>query len=120
MTIAVIEDSVGDISFYDKTFLKGLQRNIYNTYQEFNDSDKNYSLVILDLNLPDKFGLDLVKGVRSIFKGTIIVITGMGEDHLRGKNMHDIIEAGANDVFQKNLIGKNSYSKMIRDCIDVC
>lgn len=117
--IALIEDNQGDVLIYQRTFLKGEGFDLFERLDDFLDSKTSYDKVVLDLNLPDSYGLDLVRSVRAKHEGLLIVITGLSSGYLRGKNMHDIIQAGANDVFQKDFISDEAYRKMIEDTLNV-
>jgi len=122
MKIAVIEDSDTDVFIYQETFLNGFDFDRYGLAGDFLKQDELYDVVFLDLNLPDMMGLELIKAVRSKHDKKLIVVTGTANGYLRGKNMRDIMCAGADEVFQKNFINQSAYIEMIKEeftCIDL-
>jgi len=114
MKIAVIEDSDTDVFIYQETFLNGFDFDRYGFAGDFLEQNDLYDVVFLDLNLPDMMGLELIKAVRSNHDKKLIVVTGTGSGYLRGKNMRDIMCAGADEVFQKSFIKQPAYIEMIK------
>ncbi len=81
-----------------------LQREGYrvdraSTAQEAIESAANRSpsLIILDLSLPDKSGLEVCQELRSWYHGPIVVLSGNGEELM----VIDALDAGADDYLTK-------------------
>jgi two-component system, cell cycle response regulator len=69
--------------------------------------------VILDLNLPDSFGLDTLISVRKMYDGIIIVLTSI-DDELIGV---EAIRQGADDYLVKNEITERNLARSIYQSI---
>lgn len=115
MFIAVIEDDPAFVLLYERTFLKDSDFKHFYSVSEFLKDDTVFDVAIVDLNVPGSYGMQTVKKVRTKHKNKLIVLTGAAGKFLRGKNMHAIIEAGADDVFKKTYVKDKSYTKMIRN-----
>jgi two-component system, cell cycle sensor histidine kinase and response regulator CckA len=63
---------------------------------------QHYDSLIIDLNLPDSFGLDTLKAIRRACPDTpIVVLSGEGRRSLHA----DVLRAGAQDFLNKNATG---------------
>ena len=111
--LALIEDSQPDVEFYKYTFLKDMQFVHFATMEDFLQSTLKFSVVLTDLNLPDSWGLDTVRSIRAFTKADILVLTGTAGIYLTGIDHHNMVAAGANDVFEKNKIGDSAYADKI-------
>lgn len=106
--IAVIEDnsldrfliskSIGDVDYF---------MNV----SDF--EDQGYELVFTDLSLPETWGDETVVELRKKTKAPIIVLTGLGGRYLSGKAMKSLIDAGASEVFSKEILEDCEYLKNI-------
>jgi DNA-binding response OmpR family regulator len=68
--------------------------------------EHTFSMILLDLNLPDGHGPQTVKEVRRYNKATpIIVVTGMGTD----MTVNESLKLGANDVVFKSQISDEDF-----------
>lgn len=113
--IALIEDSDADYDICKKAFLKEIKHVRYKTMQGFKDSDTSvYSAVISDLGLPDCFGFETLRDIKSVYTGKVFVLTGLAGCLLTGTYCHKMIEAGATDVFTKDHLLKPIYAEVIR------
>ena len=64
--------------------------------------EQHYDSLIIDLNLPDSFGLDTLKAIRRASPDTpIVVLSGEGRRSLHA----DVLRAGAQDFLSKNATG---------------
>ncbi len=55
------------------------------------------SLIILDLSLPDKSGLEVCQELRSWYRGPVVILSGSGEELM----VIDALDAGADDYLTK-------------------
>ena len=113
MKIAVLDDSDFDVAIIEAVLLKGFEFDRYKNLKDFQATTQKYDLILLDLQLPESFGTHTVERVRKIHKGRIIVITGAADDYLQGKTMAGVMNAGADDIFQKNKLCDKIYCEMI-------
>ena len=61
--------------------------------------EQHYDSLIIDLNLPDSFGLDTLKAMRQACPDTpIVVLSGDNREHIRT----DVLREGAQDFLSKN------------------
>ena len=66
---------------------------------------KNYNLVLLDLNLPDTDGMEILKTIKTKHLNTdIIIMTGAGSSELR----NEAIKLGAYDYIKKPTLFKKN------------
>ncbi len=68
--------------------------------------ESNFEYIILDLNLPDHFGEDLVKDIKSLTQAKIVILTSEIDKQLR----EDLFKIGIVDYIVK----QNDMSKVIR------
>lgn len=93
----------------DDTTINGLLRNIieksgYTADSAYNGADgltmglhEDYSLILLDLMLPEKSGEDIIKELRKVNTTPIIVLSAKGETH----NRVELLRLGADDFITK-------------------
>jgi PAS domain S-box-containing protein len=121
LQVLLIEDNPGDVrliremlaELQDETFIvtiastlaAGLQHLILN----------HFDIVLLDLNLPDSFGVDTLMKVRTNFPSVpVVVLTGF-DDQSRGVQY---VQAGAQDYLVKGILDGNLLSRSIRYSIE--
>ncbi|HEY3487964.1 MAG TPA: GGDEF domain-containing response regulator [Gammaproteobacteria bacterium] len=76
---------------------------------------KDYDLVILDMRLPDGFGLDLVKAVKEIApEKPIVILSGVNDMDLTLK----AVQYGAQEYLVKDELNSNVLMRSIRYAID--
>lgn len=78
---------------------EGYRVDLASTAQEAIESATNGSpsLIILDLSLPDKSGLEVCQELRSWYQGPIVILSGNGEELM----VIDALDAGADDYLTK-------------------
>lgn len=110
INILLIEDNPGDARLIEKMLkeIKNLKFNLVwvETLKDgFNHIDnKNYDVILLDLNLPDSFGLNTVfKTCEKVQNIPIIVLT-VNDDFQIGV---EAVKAGTQDYLIKNEISSN-------------
>ncbi len=85
--ILIVEDS----EFVNKAVFESLNsKDIYSVEQAFDFAeasqklnDDTYDFIILDLNLPDAYGEDLVTDIKTLTKAKIIVLTAEADKQIR-------------------------------------
>ena len=72
--------------------------------------EKDYILILSDINMPGMSGLDLLKEIKSTYKSQkVMIITAFGDDD----NYKKAVEYGANDFLVKPIDFKNLKSKIL-------
>lgn len=101
MRLLIIEDDVNILNCLKKELMQnGLCIDVANNGIEGEEKAfvNDYDLILLDLSLPDKTGMDILKYLRSEGIDTpIIVITGNNSPH----NISNILNYGADDYIVK-------------------
>ncbi|HRV93356.1 MAG TPA: response regulator [Anaerolineae bacterium] len=121
LTILVVEDNAGDYGLLELA----LKRTDYyqsrliraETFAEALDYLDNHTadIILLDLSLPDMWGVDTVRRLKDHVPATpIIVLTGY-EDETVGT---EVVQAGAQDYFVKGEFSGNIMLRAIRYAIE--
>tara|TARA_B100001094_G_C18024433_1_gene716841 strand:- start:55 stop:444 length:390 start_codon:yes stop_codon:yes gene_type:complete len=72
--------------------------------------EKDYILILSDINMPGMSGLDLLKEIKSTYKSQkVMIITAFGDED----NYTKAVEYGANDFLVKPIDFKNLKSKIL-------
>jgi len=120
--LLVIEDNPGDFALIEdyldaNSFIGKLDHA--KTFSEAQDcmreSDEEYHAVLLDLNLPDKNGEELIQEtVKLAFPAAIIVLTGYSDMHFSVRSL----SMGISDYVMKDSLNTYSLWKSIRYSIE--
>ena len=113
--ILLVEDEDADMYLMKKTIQKLWQdcdivgvKSVQEAYKEY--KEKNFDLVLLDLNLPDGFGSATVQEVRRFNKSVpIVVVTGVGTSVI----VDEALKKGANNVVLKSQIGQPDFRNIL-------
>lgn len=118
--ILIIEDNIAD-SRYVEVLLREITLQKYHLQHRrtlaegvaFLEKEKA-DIILLDLSLPDSFGLDTLKNLNSIAPLIpIIVLTGLDDENFSVQ----LVEAGAQDYIVKGEITRQLLSRSIRYAI---
>ncbi len=117
LNILTVEDNPGDL-FLVEDMLRSTQLRIDHLFsadriQQACEILQNHNihLVLLDLSLPDSFGLDSFKGIRQVAdKIPVIILTGLSDANVA----LDAIKNGAQDYLIKGEFNKNLLTKSIQ------
>ena len=72
--------------------------------------EKDYILILSDINMPGMSGLDLLKEIKSTYKSQkVMIITAFGDED----NYTKAVEYGANDFLVKPIDFQNLKSKIL-------
>lgn len=87
LKVLIVEDSE---VFNKKVYEKLLEKNFLQVTQAYSLKDAtskiendSFDIIILDLNLPDSYGEDLVNSIKSISEAKIIILTSEKDVHIR-------------------------------------
>lgn len=101
MKLLLIEDERQLLEAYEKGLRpEGYGMDCAGTFKEAQDflSYNSYDLIVLDLNLPDGSGLDLLKEIRTQDANVkVIIVSALNQTHLRIQGLDE----GANDYLTK-------------------
>jgi len=119
LQILMLEDCRQDILFYSDLLRNSFDRNVkIRTSARLNPdlADRQYDLILLDLNLLDSEGVRTVKTCRGIFGEhiPIIVLTGTEDPNVRIK----ALMAGADDYLVKGADDKMLSERIIHYVFD--
>jgi len=86
--------------------------NFVHTAEEFFNEIKSkyYDIIFMDINLPDRSGIDVTKEVTSIYRNLYIVGISF---HNEMKYIIQMIEAGARNYITKDEINKEVIEKIL-------
>lgn len=119
--VLLVEDNPGDarliremlFSLNDEQFLLNTANTLAIGLQYL--AQNSYDIVLLDLNLPDSFGVDTLLKVRMNFPHIpVVVLTGF-DDQSRGVQY---VQAGAQDYLVKGISDGNLLSRSIRYAVE--
>ncbi|MBC7382085.1 MAG: response regulator [Bacteroidia bacterium] len=120
--ILLVEDNIGDMELI-KIMLEEIKipakslllATTLNEAIAYVVSKKNISIIILDLTLPDCYGIDTVKTIRNFFPDNpIIVLTGMHDE----KGAMNALREGAQDYLIKGDSDSRTLERVIRFAIE--
>ena len=101
--IVVADDDPGAIALMDRLLNKAGYRNVWFAMRGSQVAplcaEINPDLVIVDLRMPDRHGLDVVQEVRALAGGTLPIMVVSGED--RSAVLHQVLACGARDFLSK-------------------
>ncbi len=84
-------------------------KSLHEAYQKYRE--KNFDLVLLDLNLPDGFGPSTVQEIRRFNKSMpIVVVTGMGTT----VTVDESLKMGANNVVLKSQLNHPDFKNILK------
>jgi two-component system sensor histidine kinase UhpB len=117
LNILTVEDNPGDL-FLLEDMLRSTPLHIEHLYsaQRVNEArqlllDHPINLILLDLSLPDTYGLDSFIGIRQVAeKIPVIILTGLSDTNLA----LEAIKNGAQDYLVKGEFNRNLLSKSIQ------
>ena len=75
--------------------------------------DTGFEVVFCDLRLKETYGAETVKKLREKTTAPIIVLTGLGHGTLAFSEMKDFIDAGADEVFPKEVISDPTFPEQV-------
>ncbi len=110
LNILIVEDNPGDVYLIQELLrTSGLQFNIERASSlaeaiKFTDN-RGYDAILLDLGLPDSFGLDTLRKFQAVkIKAPVIVLTGLDDEEIAITT----VKEGAQDyLIKSNLTGDN-------------
>lgn len=121
IAVLLIEDNPGDARLIreqlreatEDTFDLSLANNLQDGLTALQTN--NFSMILLDLSLPDSFGLDTLQKVRSVIQDVpIVVLTGFDDQTLGIQ----AVQMGAQDYLLKNDSHPKLLSRTIRYAIE--
>lgn len=115
--ILVIEDNLGDfflIEEYLSNYFKSSEIVNAITYRQskdyLSDPNQNFTIIFLDLNLPDKYGEDLINSILKLAKDIpVIVLTGQGDISFGIKSL----SLGVSDYLNKDDLNPTLLHKSV-------
>jgi response regulator of citrate/malate metabolism len=93
LSVLIIEDNLGDFVLIEGLLEKFKQINIVhytdytNSINYIQNSTEQISVILLDLHLPDRKGLELINGILSYFRIPIIILTGYSDLTIAKKSL---------------------------------
>ncbi len=79
------------------------------------DATPNFDVMLVDLSLPDSFGIDTLQQIRAYAPTTpVVVLTGRDDDRLA----LDALQAGAEDYLTKGVVDGGTLTRVIRHAIE--
>lgn len=121
LDILLVEDNPGDVRLIQE-MLKGLQepgctltcRDRLSEAQRFLGV-RHPEVILMDLGLPDAYGLEALEGIRGLANGTpVVVLTAMNDQRVA----HRALEKGAQDYLVKGTFDGGLLLRSIRYAID--
>ena len=118
--ILLIEDYKEDIENYifllEKIFdqCQILEANSAKKAYKILQENQNLNLIILDYNLPDATGLEIIQHILEEQSIPIIALTGMGDENIA----IDFMKAGASDYITKSNLSISSMQRSISNALD--
>lgn len=118
LSLIVLEDNDGDFVLLEDHLIEAYKTVKISRCVRFNDflqlketkTDLNFDLILLDLNLPDKSGIQLIEKVLSVnFQVPVIVLTGYAELTLAKESL----KLGVEDFLIKDKISPEILLKSI-------
>lgn len=106
--IGILEDDDLDYIFLKHKVLGDTPHERHSELKSLTQSNTNFTLCIVDLNVPDALGVEIVKEVKKKCK-RVYVLTGMADGHISGKAVKNITDAGAEGLFFKASLLSNNY-----------
>lgn len=79
--------------------------------------DTGFDVVFTDLKLNGTWGVDTVIALRKKTTAPIIIMTGLGGAYLSGTVMKSLIDAGASEVWTKQVIHDPAFIEMARTIV---
>ncbi len=120
LNILLVEDNPGDV-YIIKDHLKNSRKNYNITHSSsLTDalkllSESDFDAVLLDLGLPDSFGLETLERIKvSSVKSPIIVLTGLDDEDIALKSLKE----GAQDYLVKGKLDAENIGRTIRYAIE--
>lgn len=113
-SVAHIEDNAEYASLVDYV----LPYDITRFYNVDDFEDDVFDIIITDLRLTKTYGLETIKELRSKTDLPIIVLTGMGGNYLRGRDYQAFMEAGANEVFDKEMVSDPTFALQVIEVLE--
>ena len=120
MNIFLIEDDISDAFLIKKSILSVNPDYKISHYERLKESiehlkNNRYDIILLDLDLPDSFGLQTLEILRSnISKIPIVVLTGTDDMEMDVKSLR----LGAQDYLAKKYMDSNLLAQIIRHAIE--
>lgn len=121
LDILLVEDNPGDVRLIQE-MLKSLPEPGYtltcrerlSEARSFLD-DRHPEVILMDLGLPDAYGLEALEGIRSLVNGTpVVVLTAMNDQRLA----HRALQKGAQDFLVKGSFDAALLLRSMRYAID--
>lgn len=119
--VLVVEDNPGDAGlikeYLEESRYTAFQSSLVDRLSSAVEAmaSRKFDVVLLDLNLPDSFGLDTVINMNKASReAAIIVLTGLSDDSVG----FDAIRNGAQDFLVKGKISSDSLARTIRYSIE--
>lgn len=114
MKIAIIEDD-NDFAF----LVQYLLDDEITRFKEVDDFvDSGFDLVITDLRLKHTYGLETVIELKPKTNAPIVVLTGLAGPYLTASDMKLFTDAGATEVFSKDVVNDPTFPIMLKNIIN--
>lgn len=83
-------------------------RSFRKVYEDYRDRD--FDLILLEINLPDNYGINTVKDIRKLYKNVpIVVTTSLAGDVTR----EECSKAGAQELLLKNRLNNEKIKEVV-------
>ncbi len=121
LNILIIEDNLGDMLLTRQHLLNAqdLKFKVYTARSleagMTSVRDTHFDAILLDLSLPDSFGLETLVNIRECAPNVPIIITTGFEDEAHKAHM---LSAGAQDYLSKNDLNGKSLAVAIQSAIE--
>jgi DNA-binding response OmpR family regulator len=107
---AIIEDNLNFAKLVDWTL--NAEVKFFKEVSQFKDD--GFDLVFLDLRLGETWGIDTIIALKKITSIPIIVLTGLGGAYLAGSDYKAYLEAGAVEVYDKQIVNDAAWPGMLQ------
>lgn len=113
MHLAIIEDNASDFFTYTRALSEhSLTR--FETLEQFLKSSEKFDGIIVDLMLPDAWGQEVIDAMAG---QNFVVVSGLGDGHLRGTSISTMIEDGAKEVFSKDWLHDRNFETFEKELV---
>ncbi len=120
LELLLVEDNPGDARLVE-AYLAASSKVVYITHVDRLSKisslygNKDFSVILLDLSLPDSHGLDTVKAVLHLYPNTpVVVLTGQDDQEVALA----AIQAGAQDYLVKGQFDENSLERSLQYAVE--
>jgi len=115
LKIAIIEDSK---DFADVVAATLAEDTVIRFKEVADFVDKEFDLILCDLRLRETWGHDTIIALRQKTDLPMIALTGLGGPLLKATDMQTLMQAGCNEVYNKEIITDPGFPMMIRSFLE--